>query len=287
MGARVILDIHDIVPEFYASKFRVSERSIIYSSLLLIERLSIAYSNHVIIANHLWYRKLTQRSVRAEKCTALINYPDRSIFAHRPRTTAVTSDFVMCYPGTLNWHQGVDVAINALGLLRDKVPNLKFLIIGDGPDRDKLQAMVKQHHLEDRVSLAGSRPLEKVAETMATIDIGVVPKRRNSFGNEAFSTKIMEFMAMGVPVVASKTRIDQYYFDSSVVHFFESGVAEDLAAKLLELINDPDRRQSLRLNAMKFIDQNNWEVKKHEYLDLVERILHRLPTAQVTNPDAR
>ncbi|MGD0008686.1 MAG: glycosyltransferase family 4 protein [Terriglobia bacterium] len=272
MGAKVILDIHDILPEFYASKFRVNDRSLTFRLLLLIEKLSAAFSNHVIIANHLWHVKLTQRSVQAEKCTAIINYPVPSIFSYRARTVAPNGDFVMCYPGTLNWHQGVDLAISALALLRDKAPNLKFLIIGEGPEREKLKTMIKEQNLGDRVSMEAFVPIEQMAERMANVDLGVVPKRKDSFGNEAFSTKIMEFMAMGVPVVVSKTRIDQYYFNQDLVQFFESGSAEDLAAKILELVHDPARRRVLRAHGMKFVRQNNWDVKKNEYLDIVDRL---------------
>ena len=141
LGAQVILDIHDIVPEFYASKFKVSERSLVFKLLLWAEKLSSAYATHVIIANHLWHTTLIQRAVRPEKCTALINYPDLSIFSSRPRTAATNSDFTICYPGTLNWHEGVDLAVSAMGLLRDKkvLPNAKLLIIGDGPEREKLK----------------------------------------------------------------------------------------------------------------------------------------------------
>jgi glycosyltransferase involved in cell wall biosynthesis len=286
MGARVILDIHDIVPEFYASKFNVNERSLAFRLLLLTERLSIAYSDHVIIANHLWHTKLTQRSVRAEKCTPIINYPDLSIFSPRARSAAANDDFVVCYPGTLNWHQGVDLAVAAMVLLRDKVPNLKLLIIGDGPDRDKLTRMVKQEQLEDRVSMVGLMPMERVAEIMANIDLGVVPKRRNSFGNEAFSTKIFEFMAMGVPVIASKTRIDQYYFGEGAVQFFESDMAEDLADKILGLVRDPAKRASLRARGTQLIQQNNWHVKKGEYLELVGGLMERYQPHRPNTPAA-
>jgi glycosyltransferase involved in cell wall biosynthesis len=275
-GSRVILDIHDIVPEFYASKFKVSEQSMVFRWLLLIEKLSIAYSDHVIISNHLWEEKLTKRSVRPEKCTAIINYPDPSIFTRRqqqrPRDN---SDFVMCYPGTLNWHQGLDLAINAVALLRDKLPQLKFLIIGDGPDREKLKAMVREQHLEDRVDLRGFVPIEEVSDIMNTIDLGVVPKRKDSFGNEAFSTKIMEFMAMGVPVIASRTRIDQYYFNDSLVQFFESENTEDLACKIFELVHDAAKRHSLCAHASDFIALNNWDVRKNEYLNVVDRLTSR------------
>ncbi|MBZ5723518.1 MAG: glycosyltransferase family 4 protein [Acidobacteriia bacterium] len=275
LGARVILDIHDIVPEFYASKFQIKESSLAFRLLVLVERLSIAYSDHVIIANHLWRAKLTQRSVRPEKCTAIINYADPAIFYARPRTAGANGHFLMCYPGTLCWHQGVDLAIRATAQLRSQLPNLRFLIIGDGSDREKLKAMIRQQRLEDRVMLVGVLPIEKVAETMATVDLAVVPKRKDSFGNEAFSTKIPEFMAMGVPVLAADTRIDQFYFKNGMVQFFESENVDDLAAKILDLAHNPARRDALRERAQEFVRENNWDIRKDEYLALVDRLVKR------------
>jgi glycosyltransferase involved in cell wall biosynthesis len=274
MGARVILDIHDIVPELYAGKFGVKDTSLAFRTLLFLERLSIAYSNHVIIANHLWQTKLTGRSVRPEKCSVILNYPDPLVFFRRERQDSERTEFIMCYPGTLNRHQGLDLAIRATALLREKAPNLRLLIIGDGPERDTLRAMVKELGLTDRVTLADPMPIDQVAETMTTIDLGVVPKRRDSFGNEAFSTKIFEFMAMAVPVVVANTRIDQYYFNRQLVQFFESGDAEDLADKIWELVRDPARRDALCSEAMTFIQRNQWDVKKHEYLTLVDQLLN-------------
>ena len=288
LGARIILDIHDIVPEFYASKFGVDERSLVFRILQFIEKASAAYSDHVIISNDLWYEKLTRRSVPPRKCTTIINYPDPSIFRRRPRAPADNDDFVMCYPGTLNWHQGVDVAIRAMVLLREKAPNLKFLIIGDGPDRQRLQDLVRKFHLEDRVTITGLVPIEEIARNLANVDLGVVPKRTDSFGNEAFSTKILEFMAMGVPVIASNTRIDHYYFREGLVRFFESENTEDLAATVLDLVQNPAKCSALRARGEEFIQQNNWDVKKHEYLDLVDELVHRGQAApQVDRATAR
>jgi glycosyltransferase involved in cell wall biosynthesis len=114
--------------------------------------------------------------------------------------------------------------------------------------------------------------MELVAEVLSTVDLGVVPKRSNSFGNEAFSTKTMEFMAMNVPVIVSRTRIDEYYFSDQMVQFFESDNAADLATKILELIKNPARRTALSTCSLAFIALNNWDVKKHEYLELVDRL---------------
>jgi glycosyltransferase involved in cell wall biosynthesis len=279
LGARVILDIHDIVPEFYASKFNVSEKSIVFRLLLLVEKMSIAYSNHAIIANDLWLERVVRRSASAAKSTAITNYPDLSIFRRRPRPNPPSGDFLMCYPGTLNSHQGLDVAIEAVFLLRDRAPNLKFLIIGGGQDREKLAIKVRKLRLADRISIRDSVPMEKVAEIMATIDLGVVPKLNDPFGNEAFSTKIMEFMAMNVPVIASRTRIDEHYFSDQTVQFFEAGNAEDLAEKILYLMHNSGRRLELCERSTEFIAGNSWQVKQHIYLDLVDRLVAEHQTA--------
>jgi glycosyltransferase involved in cell wall biosynthesis len=156
--------------------------------------------------------------------------------------------------------------------LRDSEPSLRFLIVGDGPEREKLISMVRLLQLEDRVCVQGLVSMEQIAKIMSSIDLGVVPKRKDSFGNEAFSTKIMEFMAMNVPVVVSRTRIDEYYFNDTLVEFFESGNAEDLAEKIVALMRCADRRNALCKSGTEFIARNNWDVKKQGYLDLVDRL---------------
>ena len=271
-GSRVILDIHDIVPEFYASKFGVQASSGAFRALALIEKVSIACSDHVIISNHLWQEKLIARSVEREKCMALINYPNLSVFSRRANPRRSTDAFTLCYPGTLNQHQGVDIAVRAIARLRHTAPNLRFNIIGDGPERENLKSLIRQLEVSQQVSIQGFVPIESIAEVMAGVDLGIVPKRSNSFGNEAFSTKIMEFMAMGVPVLASRTRIDEYYFNQELVEYFEPDNVEDLASKILALMHDADRRKQLQRNSLVFIRENNWEEKKKIYLDLVDRL---------------
>jgi glycosyltransferase involved in cell wall biosynthesis len=272
LGAKVILDIHDIVPEFYASKFDVTERSPAFRTLLLAEKLSIAFADHVIIANHIWEAKLHRRAVKPGKCLAMINFPDTTIFHRRTVAEQFPGRFVLCYPGSLNWHQGLDLAIEAMHKIRAQAPQALLVIIGDGPERETLRALIREKGLQESVQMRERLPLEKIAEMMASVHLGVVPKRNEGFGDEAFSTKIMEFMAMGVPVLAAETTIDRYYFNEKVLQFFKPGDASDLAEKILHLIGDVERRESLRAQAGEFIALNTWDVKKKEYLDLVERL---------------
>jgi glycosyltransferase involved in cell wall biosynthesis len=270
-GAKIILDIHDIVPEFYAAKFRVSRDSFLCRMLRLVEKLSISFSDWVIISNHLWEKKL-RRSVRNGNCSVILNYPDETIFFKRPRKRQ-DRKFTLMYPGTLNWHQGLDIAVRALAKINGQVPEWEFQIYGRGGTRESLGVLAGELGIADRILFRDPIPKEKIAEVMAEADLGVVPKRNDPFGGEAFSTKILEFMAVGVPVLASGTKIDRYYFNDSVVKFFEPDDVDDLAGSLQGLIQNPEERRNLVANATNFLKEYSWEGKKHIYLDLVDKLI--------------
>ncbi len=270
-GAKIILDIHDVLPELYASKFGVGATSLTYKLLLLVEKRSAAFADHVIIANDIWRDKLLSRCLPSDKCTAILNFPDRSIFARQGRTR-VDDTFVMLYPGTLNWHQGLDIAIRAFAAIKDLVPKAEFHIYGVGPAEESLRSLAANLGLNGRVKLNGSREIRDVASLMENADLGVVPKRNDTFGDEAFSTKTLEFMAMGVPVLVADTKIDRYYFDESIVEFFRSGDDASLSDSMLSLIRNPKRREDLVRNASKFIDSNDWESNKGRYLQIVDGV---------------
>ena len=104
------------------------------------------------------------------------------------------------------------------------------------------------------------------------MDIGIVPKRAGIFSSEAFSTKIFDYMAAGLPIVASKTKVDQYYFDDSMITFFEPENHEDLARCIIELYRNPQKAKSMVENAKRFVAENNWQSKKQLYFDLVDSI---------------
>jgi glycosyltransferase involved in cell wall biosynthesis len=274
-GAKLILDIHDIVPEFYAAKFGVAEGSAVVRALKLAERWSTGFADHVIVANDIWLEKIANRAVRREKCSAFINFPDTTVFRTGLRTRkAHDGEFVMHYPGTLNWHQGLDIAIRAFAIAQRSAPDLRFHIHGEGSAKPALRALVDELGLADRVHLHAPLPLRAIAGVMAQADLGVVPKRNDPFGGEAFSTKILEFMALGVPVVVARTRIDQHYFDDSLVRFFEPGDEHDLARAMLDAVRDRTRSAELAARAQAFARTHNWGERQGLYLDIVRRLVH-------------
>jgi glycosyltransferase involved in cell wall biosynthesis len=283
-GARIILDIHDIVPEFYASKFGARRNSLAIYLLKAIERVSAAFADHVIISNHLWRDKYAVRNGLNGKCSVFINNVDSGIFRPRPRTRN-DGRLIVIFPGGLQWHQGLDIAIRAFRKVKTQLPNAEFHIYGDGNMRGDLLKLATGLGLSDAVRFFDPLPVRQVAEIMANADLGVVPKRADSFGNEAYSTKIMEFMSLGIPTVVSSTKIDRFYFDDSVVRFFESGNVDALSDAMLEIIRDRHLRRRMATNGLDYVARNNWDSRRPAYLDLVDLLVSGRHNSAVIPPD--
>ncbi len=289
-GAKVILDIHDVVPELFLSKFKGNENGIVYALLRRLEKASAGFADHVIVSNHIWYQKLISRCVPEEKCSVVLNHVDPVVFYRRARTRN-DGKLVVLFHGSFQWHQGLDIAVEALARMRSTVPNAELHLYGDAGTSAAadLGRLAQRLGLNGNVKVFDRVPIDKIPDIIANADIGVVPKRADSFGNEAYSTKIMEFMSQGVPVVISRTAIDSFYFDETAVRFFPSGNSEAMANTMLDLLHDEGLRNTLIANGHEYVDRNSWEQHKSGYLNLVTSLTtedfaslspQRLPSSQ-------
>lgn len=271
LGAKIILDIHDILPECYVTKFNANQTGFVFNLLTLVEKVSMAFSNHVIVSNHIWQKTLVSRSVKEKKCTVILNYPDDSIFYGRPRRRT-GNKFIMIYPGSWIWHQGIDIAIKALSIIKDQVPAAEFHLYGGGNDQSTLESLVFDLKLQNRVIFKKGVPTNELTEIIANADLGIEPKRNYGFANEALSTKIMEFMAVGIPVIASDTKVHKYYFNDKVLKFFRAGDENSLAESMLLLIRDNELRKRLVSNALEFVEGYMWKNHRDKYIQLIDSL---------------
>jgi len=275
-GSALILDIHDMVPELFADKFRSIFTSLYLRTLRAIEKLSVRFVDHVIISNHLWQDKLVSRSVSWNKCSVFVNHVDSGIFTSHPRTRG-DARYIVIFPGSLQWHQGLDIGIESFAKFKNHVPQAEFHLYGIGHStvESHLHELAARLHIEDSVIFHPPEPLNRIAEIIANADLGIVPKRADSFGNEAYSTKIMEFMSQGVPVVASRTKIDTFYFKEGEVHFFTSGDSTAMAAAMLDVAQNQDLRKSLIARGYEYVQRNGWDQNRQRYLTLVDSLSSR------------
>jgi glycosyltransferase involved in cell wall biosynthesis len=285
-GAKVVFDMHEITPEFYQSKYRVSEKTWLISFLKIIERLSIRFADHVITINEPISQLLLTRGLPADRTTIVMNAVDEALFAHSPATCrslpAQKNGFVMMYHGTLTRIYGLDLAIEAFAKVRDRMQTAEFWIIGGGPERNALQILAARLGVSARVKFFDNVRPDEVSGWLAHADIGVLPTRRDVFLDLSFSNKLSEYIVMGKAVLCSNLRSLRSYFSDEAVLYFEANSSSDLAEQMLRLYNDAKLRRDLAEHATAEYHPIRWEVMRARYLALAANLT--APLREVASP---
>jgi glycosyltransferase involved in cell wall biosynthesis len=282
-GAKVILDLHDLMPEFFASRFGGDLQSRLGRAVLFQERLSAAFADEVITVTELWRSRLVRRGLPAEKVHVVMNLPDPHEYPMRePVVRRTDGPLTVVYHGTMTRRYGIDVLLMAFALARTRVP-LRLLIHGRGEYRDEAMQLGEQLGLGDAVRWStGHLSTSALSSLISHGDIGVVPNRNDVFTDEILPTKLMEYAALGIPTIASRSTAIESYFTDEMVRFVEPGDAEAMAEALVELASDPDRRATLATNAQRFSRQFQWADQAAAYVALVDRLAGAKPTTMET-----
>jgi glycosyltransferase involved in cell wall biosynthesis len=127
--------------------------------------------------------------------------------------------------------------------------------------------------VREKVKVLDALPTGEIADVMGESDLAIVPKRASiRFGNEAGSSKIWEFMALAVPVVASKTEIEAKFFDDSVIQYFRSEDEDDLVRAVLSVYRNPEFKRQLITNGTRYLQQSTWDETTAPYLRVVDAL---------------
>jgi glycosyltransferase involved in cell wall biosynthesis len=276
-GVPIILDLHDLMPEFYTSRFQAGPDSLMIRLVKLQERLSCQFADHVITVTEHWRQSLVRRHLPPDKCTVLMNLADDRIFNTTKRFDSQPGDvangqFHLFYHGALFERYGLDLTIQAVDRLRHEIPRIHLTIIGKGPHRESLESMVMRGKLQDHVTLGPYMLVEALPAHIIQADVAVVPYRDDAFTRELLPTKLLEYAALGVPSIVSRTMAVSTYFDDSMVKFFKPGDVDDLACCILELYRDRAQLAQLGCNIRKFNQQYNWPKQSQAYLQLLDRL---------------
>jgi len=278
-GAKVVFDMHEITPEFYICKYGIGENSWMVRLLKRIEKASFDFADHVIAINEPILELLASRGLPLSKCTVIMNSVDEAMFKKGAAAVAggisprAGEGFTMMYHGTLTRIYGLDIAIEAFARVHKQMPGAEFLILGDGPEKNSLESLCRQHGLMEKVRLLGFVQPKEVRQWLSRCDIGVLPTRRDIFLDYSFSNKLPEYIIMGKGVIVSRLKTIQYYFTSKALAYFEPNNPEDLAAQMLRLYQDRGLSMSLALQAKKEYAPICWEVMKERYLRSMNQLL--------------
>jgi len=275
-GSRVILDLHDLMPEFYQGRFGQESNGFLMRLILIQEKLSCRFADHVITVTEHWRQTLVKRGVPPEKCSVVMNLADGHIFHRFPPEDAPPKDgdrFRLFYHGYMPERYGLDLVLQAMGRVRHQIPEIHLTLVGGGEHLATLKRMSEDLDLKENcVEFIRCVPAEKLPALIAVADVGVVPYRDDIFTDSLLPTKLMEYAVMGLPSIVARTSAISAYFDETMVQFFAPDDVEDLARCILTLYSDRKRLAQLAQGIQKFNQRHNWTKAGAEYVALVERL---------------
>ena len=247
LGIKYIFDHHDANPELYLSKF--GRKNLLYTVLLKIEKLSYSFSN-VVMATNVSYRDVAieRGGVPQDKVFIVRNGPELKTFAPVPAKPArkMGKKFLVGYVGNMNFQDGLDLLLGVAKCVKDSGRHdVHFTCVGRGPELQKLREMTQQMGLGDTVTFTGRVSDEELLEILSTADVCVNPDRPSEMNDMSTMIKIMEYMALGKPIVQFESKEGRFSAQEASLYASKQGGVEEFASKIIWLLDRPEERRKM------------------------------------------
>ncbi|MFX0141326.1 MAG: glycosyltransferase family 4 protein [Candidatus Hodarchaeota archaeon] len=269
-GANILIDMHEIMPEFFISKYKMHYRSPVIKILKYIEKVSLLFANEVITINVPIKNTFKHRSIPHKNITIVMNTVDELIVPAKSKQQK--KDFNIVYHGTLGEIYGVDIAIKALKEFFKVNKEFKFYIFGDGPEKEYLDLLINKFGLDNHIFLMGFLPFEEMMKYLENMTIGVLPTRKDVFSDLSFSNKLAEYIYMKIPVIASRLNSTEYYFSEEEITYFSAENSHDLKKQIAFAYNNPRLMKNRAMKAFEKYQSIKWSVMAERYLNLVNSL---------------
>ena len=277
-GAKVILDLHDPMPELMTTIFNLDKDSFAVRLIGRLEKWSMALADRVVTVNIACKRIFGSRSCRPEKIEVVMNSPDEEIFPLRAPYPSIPKSpndpFVIMYHGSLVERNGLDLAVSALAQARESVPSAELRVYGrKTPFLERVMEDVRARGLSKSVHYLGAKRLEDLASAIDECDVGVIPNQQNAFTEINTPTRIFEYLATGKPVIAPSTPGIQDYFNAGSLFFFESGDSGDLARKMEYVYSHLSEATAIAERGQQVYMAHRWSEERKKLVNVVAELL--------------
>jgi glycosyltransferase involved in cell wall biosynthesis len=270
-GSRIVFDVHDLAPDMFAMRFGGHGWSGLVERLLLVcERLALRLADEVLTVHEPYARELRARGAHPARLSIVMNSVDPAVLPPRRRVT--TEGFRVVYHGTVTPSYGVDLLIDAAALAGREVPDLRVDIYGEGDAIPSLREQAERLGLGDAVFFHDRYlPQREVLVALAGASAGVVPNRPSRLNTYALSSKLLEYVELGIPAIVARLPTLAEHFDESEVLFFSGGDAADLARALVETASDPTRAKRRASAACRRARAYSWDESAARYVAALAR----------------
>lgn len=264
-GARVVLDMHDLMPDLYALKFGLDRSGVLVKALKLTQDAATTFADGVICVHENQYDLLLRDGVPAHKLSIVMNAADPALFPPLPSVRSVEGDgpIRVVYHGTVLHRYGVDLAVRALAKARLLEPRLVMQILGGGDFVESVEALARDLGLgPDVIEISGvRRPIDQVAALIRNAHIGIIPNRDDN-EDSVLPTKLLEYIAVGIPAIAARTRCISRFFDGNQVELVDVEDVDGMARAMVSLAQDQARREVLVKGGHEWEQEYGWDVNR-------------------------
>jgi glycosyltransferase involved in cell wall biosynthesis len=271
MGAKVGLFMYEPMPELWATQYN---SRLMIRALGIIQRLAIGYAHATFAVTQKQKETFVARGANADKIAVILNVPDTCFWERLvPETMAPKEHFTLICHGVIAERYGHDTMLQAVKRVRGQIPNLRLRILGRGSYLGKFLELIKTLGVEESVDYLGWVSLQEMVAELHNADVGIVAQKSSPYSNLVHTGKMYDYLAFGKPVLASRLKAVQAYFDEDALRFFEPDDPQSLAEAILDLYQNPDKRRMLVENSQRLYNQYKWNMQKEIYLSTYRGLL--------------
>ena len=276
-GVPLLLDLHEDMPAFFDDRFRSPALRPLRPLIGGLTRVSAAMADAILTVHEPLRELSLARGVAPEKVTVVMNSADDRLFdpARHPRRPFLEDgELRLIHHSSLQRIYGLPVAVDAVGQLRPEM-EARLDVYGDGPYRPQVEGEITRLSVGDRVTLHGRVPMDELPGLLASSDVALVPSLPEPYMHYSLSTKLLEAVVMGVPVIASDLATFRSHFSEAAIRYVPGGDASALAAAIGELAADPDAAARQAAEARRQAEPYAWPIQAGRYLEVVDRLANR------------
>ena len=282
LGAKIVLDLHDPMPELMRTIFKLPEDSFSVVVLKWLEKWSIRFADLALTVNLACKQIYSSRSCQPHKIKVVINSPDDQIFRFRRGSAPDvngkngngSNPFVILYHGSLVRRNGFDLAMESLEKVKKTISSVRLRVCGKQTEFfEQVMESARQRGLDRNVDYLGVRDLKGIVEAIEDCDLGIIPNHRNIFTEINTPTRIFEYLALAKPVIAPKAKGIQDYFGDNDLIFFELGNADDLARKIEYAYSHPEEVADTVKRGQEVYLSHTWSRERLSLLNSISELL--------------
>ncbi len=268
-GKRFLFDHHDLNPELYEAKF--GRRDFLYRLMLRLERWTFAAADISIATNESYKKVAIERGgMDPDRVFVVRSGPSLARMKIMPPVESLKKGrrHLVGYVGVMGAQDGVHYLLGAARRIIQDMnrEDVHFGLVGDGPDMPRLRRLAAEYGIEDFVTFTGRVPDEEMLEMLNTADVCVNPDVYNEMNDKSTMNKIMEYMALGKPIVQFDLTEGRVSAQEASLYATPND-EEDLARKIVQLLDDPEARRRMGALGRKRIERElQWDYEAPKLL---------------------